>query len=167
MPADVVATVMVLQALEGVSNHEAADALRLRIDWKVACGLALDDEGIHPTTLTYWRNRLADRIGRGEFSTREPGDTTPDPRTLWGSLLTPPEVKPVEPLLAGHISYRCGSAARTAGSLFSAGYALMAASSVRRRFACSRNRNRTVWPVARGNNPAAPPSGSRTGCTAP
>ncbi len=58
MPADVVATVMVLQALEGVSNHEAADALRLRIDWKVACGLALDDEGIHPTTLTYWRNRL-------------------------------------------------------------------------------------------------------------
>ena len=73
----------------------------------------------------------------------------------------------MEPLLAGHISYRCGAAARTAGSLFSAGYALMAASSVRRRFACSRNRNRTVWPVARGNNPAAPPSGSRTGCTAP
>jgi hypothetical protein len=58
VPADVVATVMVLQALEGVSNHEAPDALRLRIDWKVACGLALDDEGIHPTTLTYWRNRL-------------------------------------------------------------------------------------------------------------
>ncbi len=58
VPADVVATVMVLQALEGLSDREAADALRLRIDWKVACGLALDDEGIHPTTLTYWRNRL-------------------------------------------------------------------------------------------------------------
>ena len=57
-PADVVATVMVLQALDGLSDREAADALRLRIDWKVACGLALDDEGIHPTTLTYWRNRL-------------------------------------------------------------------------------------------------------------
>jgi IS5 family transposase len=57
-PADVVATVMVLQALEGLSDREAADALRLRIDWKVACGLALTDDGIHPTTLTYWRQRL-------------------------------------------------------------------------------------------------------------
>jgi IS5 family transposase len=58
VPADVIATVMVLQALEGLSDREAAEALRLRIDWKVACGLALDAEGIHPTTLTYWRNRL-------------------------------------------------------------------------------------------------------------
>lgn len=57
-PADVVATVMVLQALEGLSDREAAEALRLRIDWKVACGLSLTDEGIHPTTLTYWRKRL-------------------------------------------------------------------------------------------------------------
>ncbi|HSJ59782.1 MAG TPA: IS1182 family transposase [Jiangellaceae bacterium] len=58
VPADVIAAVMVLQALEGLSDREAAEALRLRIDWKVACGLALTDEGIHPTTLTYWRNRL-------------------------------------------------------------------------------------------------------------
>jgi len=57
-PADVVATVLVLQALEGLSDREAAEALRLRIDWKVACGLSLTDEGIHPTTLTYWRRRL-------------------------------------------------------------------------------------------------------------
>ncbi len=57
-PADVVAAVMVLQALEGLSDREAAEALRLRIDWKVACGLSLTDEGIHPTTLTYWRRRL-------------------------------------------------------------------------------------------------------------
>lgn len=63
VPADVIATVMVLQALEGLSDREAADALRLRIDWKVACGLALTDEGIHPTTLTYWRHRLR-RSGR-------------------------------------------------------------------------------------------------------
>jgi hypothetical protein len=27
--------------------------------WKVACGLSLDYEGFHPTTLTYWRRRLA------------------------------------------------------------------------------------------------------------
>jgi IS5 family transposase len=58
VPADVVATVMVLQALEGLSDREAADAVRLRIDWKVACGLALTDAGFHPTVLTYWRNRI-------------------------------------------------------------------------------------------------------------
>ena len=57
-PADVVATVMVLQALEGLSDREAAEALRLRTDWKVACGLSLTDEGIHSTTLTYWRRRI-------------------------------------------------------------------------------------------------------------
>src|SRR5438445_515524 len=36
IPADVVATVMVLQSLEGLSDREAARALRDRISWKVA-----------------------------------------------------------------------------------------------------------------------------------
>jgi IS5 family transposase len=58
VPADVVASVMVLQALEGLSDRDAARALTDRISWKVACGLALDEEGFHPTVLTYWRNRL-------------------------------------------------------------------------------------------------------------
>src|SRR6266571_4036315 len=58
VPADVMATVMVLQALEGLSDRDAARALTDRISWKVACGLALDDPGFHPTVLTYWRNRL-------------------------------------------------------------------------------------------------------------
>jgi IS5 family transposase len=58
VPADVVATVMVLQALEGLSDREAASALRRDIAWKVACGLRLDDEGFHPTVLVYWRARL-------------------------------------------------------------------------------------------------------------
>jgi transposase len=58
VPADVVATVLVLQSLEGLSDREAVERLRCDIRWKVACGLALDDEGFHPTTLTYWRNRL-------------------------------------------------------------------------------------------------------------
>jgi IS5 family transposase len=56
--ADVVATVMVLQALEGLSDRDAADALRTNIAWKVAAGLALDDEGINHSVLTYWRSRL-------------------------------------------------------------------------------------------------------------
>ena len=47
VPADVVATVMVLQALEGLSDRDAAKALRDRISWKVAAGLALDDTGVN------------------------------------------------------------------------------------------------------------------------
>jgi hypothetical protein len=58
VPAEVVATVMVLQALEGLSDREAISALRRDIAWKVACGLRLDDEGFHPTVLVYWRARL-------------------------------------------------------------------------------------------------------------
>jgi hypothetical protein len=50
--------VMVLQALEGLSDREAISALRRDIAWKVACGLRLDDEGFHPTVLVYWRNRI-------------------------------------------------------------------------------------------------------------
>jgi hypothetical protein len=58
VPAEVVATVMVLQALEGLSDREAASALRRDIAWKVACGLRLDDVGFHPTVLVDWRNRI-------------------------------------------------------------------------------------------------------------
>ncbi len=58
VPADVIATVMVLQSLEGLSDRDAARALRDRISWKVACGLALDDPGFHHSVLTYWRTRL-------------------------------------------------------------------------------------------------------------
>jgi IS5 family transposase len=58
IPADVVASVLVLQALEGLSDRDAARALRDRISWKVACGLALDDEGFDFSVLTYWRTRL-------------------------------------------------------------------------------------------------------------
>lgn len=60
VPADVIATVMVLQALEGRSDREAVEALRTDLRWKVAAGLSLDDEGFHPTVLTLWRNKLRD-----------------------------------------------------------------------------------------------------------
>ena len=59
VPADVVASVIVLQSLHGLSDREAVEALRCDLRWKVACGLALTDEGFHPSTLTYWRRRLA------------------------------------------------------------------------------------------------------------
>src|SRR5829696_6612893 len=58
VPADVVATVMLLQSLDGLSDREAVQALRTDLRWKVATGLTLDDEGFHPTVLTSWRNKL-------------------------------------------------------------------------------------------------------------
>lgn len=58
VPADVIATVMVLQALEGLSDRDAITQLRNSISWKVATGRSLTDEGFHPTVLTLWRNKL-------------------------------------------------------------------------------------------------------------
>jgi hypothetical protein len=58
-PADVVAAVLVLQALEGRSDREAAEALTFDLRWKAACGLPVAAAGFHPTVLTYWRRRLA------------------------------------------------------------------------------------------------------------
>ena len=70
VPAEVVATVMVLQVLEGLSDREAISALRRDIAWKVACGLRLDDEGFHPTVLVSWRTRLqASKQPRRVFET--------------------------------------------------------------------------------------------------
>lgn len=58
VPADVVATVLVLQALEHLSDREAVRQLQANIAWKAAAGLALTDEAFHPTVLTLWRNKL-------------------------------------------------------------------------------------------------------------
>jgi transposase len=58
VPADVIASVLVLQTLRDFSDSEAMDALRCDLRWKVACGLPIDHPGFHPTTLTVWRNRL-------------------------------------------------------------------------------------------------------------
>jgi IS5 family transposase len=73
VPADVVATVLVLQALEGLSDREACQQLACNIAWKVACGLALTDPGFHPTVLVLWRNRLrvSGRPGRILEAVRE------------------------------------------------------------------------------------------------
>jgi hypothetical protein len=58
VPAEVIASVLVLQTLLDLSDAEAMDALRCDLRWKVACGLPIDHAGFHPTTLTVWRNRL-------------------------------------------------------------------------------------------------------------
>jgi DDE family transposase/transposase-like protein DUF772 len=59
VPADVVASVLLLQALEGRSDREAVEALTFDLRWKAACGLPVAAAGFHATVLTYWRRRLA------------------------------------------------------------------------------------------------------------
>jgi len=59
VPVDIVASVMVLQALHGLSDREAVAALRSDLRWKVATGLPVGHAGFDPSTLTYWRRRLA------------------------------------------------------------------------------------------------------------
>jgi hypothetical protein len=59
IPGEVVASVIVLQALYGHSDREAVDALTFDLRWKAACGYAIDAKGFDSSALTYWRRRLA------------------------------------------------------------------------------------------------------------
>jgi len=52
------ALAVVLQFVENLSDREAADAVRGRIDWKYALGLALTDPGFDHTVLSEFRTRL-------------------------------------------------------------------------------------------------------------
>src|SRR6266498_973830 len=59
MPPQVLATVVVLQALQGLSDFETVQQLRCDLRWKAACGLGLLDGAFDPSLLTYFRRRLA------------------------------------------------------------------------------------------------------------
>src|SRR6516165_7212191 len=48
----------VLQYIEGLSDRQAADAVRGRVDWKYALALELDDPGFNHTVLSEFRSRL-------------------------------------------------------------------------------------------------------------
>src|SRR5512143_3314117 len=58
VPARTVATVMLLQAHEGLSDREACDRLAFDLRWKAAAGLAVSAPSFHPTVLVGMRNRL-------------------------------------------------------------------------------------------------------------
>jgi hypothetical protein len=58
LPPQVLAATVVLQALEGLSDYEAVQALRCDLRWKAACGLGLLDGAFDPSLLTYFRRRL-------------------------------------------------------------------------------------------------------------
>ncbi|MFI9511218.1 IS1182 family transposase [Nocardia sp. NPDC052566] len=54
------ATVCVLQYVLDLSDRQAAEAVRCRIDFKYALGLELDDPGFHHSVLSDFRDRLAE-----------------------------------------------------------------------------------------------------------
>jgi len=59
LPATQMAAIMTLQTLCDCSDRETAEAVKFDVRWTVACGLAIDEEGFHPSSLVYWRKRLA------------------------------------------------------------------------------------------------------------
>ena len=54
------ALVTVMQFAEGLSDRQAAEAVRARIDWKYALGLELTDPGFDFSVLSEFRARLID-----------------------------------------------------------------------------------------------------------
>jgi len=52
------AIVLVLQYVEGLTDRQAAEAVRGRIDWKYALGLELADPGFDASMLSEFRARL-------------------------------------------------------------------------------------------------------------
>ena len=58
VPARVLATVMVLQAHEGLSDGDACDRLERDLAWQAAAGVHVGYPAFHPTVLVGMRNRL-------------------------------------------------------------------------------------------------------------
>jgi hypothetical protein len=59
LPAELIGSVLVLKELYDLSDPQTAEALRYDIRWKVACGRALTQTSFDPSTLVYWRKRIA------------------------------------------------------------------------------------------------------------
>jgi transposase len=55
------ALITVMQFAEGLSDRQAAESVRSRIDWKYALGLELTDSGFDHSVLNEWRCRLISR----------------------------------------------------------------------------------------------------------
>jgi transposase len=58
LPAWRLALVTVMQFLENLSDRQAAEAVRARIDWKYALGMELTDPGFDYSVLSEFRDRL-------------------------------------------------------------------------------------------------------------
>jgi hypothetical protein len=70
LPATQMAAVLALQALHDYSDRETSEAVRFDVRWKAAIGAPLDDPGFDPSSLVYWRRRLAKSQRRTGSTTR-------------------------------------------------------------------------------------------------
>jgi transposase len=52
---------LILAKIEGLSDRQAAQAVGVRLDWKVALGLRVDNRGFDPTRFVRFRSRFLDR----------------------------------------------------------------------------------------------------------
>ena len=59
LPATRMAAILTLQALHDYSDRETAEAVRFDVRWMAAIGAAVGDEGFDPSSLVYWRRRIA------------------------------------------------------------------------------------------------------------
>jgi transposase len=59
------ALVTIMQFVEGLSDRQAADAVRGRLDWKYALSLELEDSGFDFSVLSEFRSRLLE--GNAEY----------------------------------------------------------------------------------------------------
>jgi hypothetical protein len=59
MPPAILAAVVTLQSLHGLSDFETVQELRCDLRWKAACGLGLYDTAFDPSLLAYFRRRLS------------------------------------------------------------------------------------------------------------
>jgi transposase len=57
-PPGRLALVTVLQMAEGLTDRQAAEAVRDKLSWKYALGLGLDDPGFDPSVLSEFRTRV-------------------------------------------------------------------------------------------------------------
>ena len=58
IPASAIGSVLVLEALEGLSDRGTAEALTFDLRWKAACGYGLNETAFHPSALMHWRKRM-------------------------------------------------------------------------------------------------------------
>ncbi len=64
------ALITVMQFAEGLSDRQAAEAVRSRIDWKYALSLELEDSGFDFSILSEFRQRLLQKAKKLNFWTR-------------------------------------------------------------------------------------------------
>lgn len=63
----ILAGATLLQYMEKRPDREATECVRLHLGWKLGLGLEVDYKGFHPTTLTNFRERLAEKGAEREI----------------------------------------------------------------------------------------------------